>query len=119
MGTILFSGFIAVLIATISNLIVIKTELNNLKDILMISIYILPLQFLIGLFFTYYYNKSNEIGLSYPLVLIMVYGIGIGMALVSQYFILGKDIKLLDWVSMFIISFGIVVYIIGKFYYKV
>jgi hypothetical protein len=104
---IIIAGLIASIVTTISNLIIMKSNINGLYDIFKISLYLIPLQFIIAFLYTYYYNKGYISGYPYPLLIIMAYGAGIIFSIIAQYYILNKGIKFTDLVGMFIILCGI------------
>ena len=58
---IYLTGFLAPLVATIANYIILKQDIHTTYEIFKISIWILPLQFIIGILIStvgkYYYLK--------------------------------------------------------------
>lgn len=99
------------LIANISNLIIIKNQPKEIFELIKISLYILPLQFLIGLAYSYYYSKGIIIT-SYVNLITFNYGFGIIISILINFFYFKKNLVFLDILSISFIILGISIYLL-------
>lgn len=106
---ILSFGILGSLFAQISNIIIIKSNSHSFLELLKISLMILPIQFIIGLLYSYYYSYGVST-INYANLLITNYGFGILLSICIQLFYFKKDLVITDIISVFLIILGILVY---------
>lgn len=103
--------FVSILL-NISNIIVIKSSPNTIFDIIKIAFFILPIQFLVSIGFTYFYSSGSSLNISYSNLILINYGFGLFSAFLVQVFYFQKSIHYIDLIafSLMLISILLIVF---------
>lgn len=106
---------LSTIFVTFMNLYFIKNNITETWDIIKISFFLIPVQYITATLFSFYYVKGIN-HFSFPTLVVASYGLTISMSFVVNYFILKKtNYDLLEMIGVRFIIIGIICIFYVKF----